>query len=52
MRKKGGQLVLIEVGVVVAIALILILVMPVVLSGFRLTLLGRFFGVSDRCFGY
>jgi urea transport system permease protein len=51
MRKKGGQLVLIEVGVVVAIALILILVMPAVLSGFRLTLLGRFLALAIAALG-
>jgi len=41
--KKGRNLILVEVGVVFAIALILILIMPVLLSDFRLNLLGRFF---------
>ncbi|MDZ7956760.1 MAG: urea ABC transporter permease subunit UrtC [Aulosira sp. DedQUE10] len=58
MRKKGGRLILIEVGVVVAIALILILIMPVVLSEFRLNLLGRFLSLAivalaiDLIWGY
>ncbi|WP_267871632.1 hypothetical protein [Nostoc sp. CHAB 5715] len=39
MRKKGGRL-LIEVGVVVTIALFLIIIMPLLLTEFRLNLLG------------
>jgi urea transport system permease protein len=56
--KQGGRLILIEVGVVVAIALILILIMPVVLSDFRLNLLGRFLSLAivaiaiDLIWGY
>ncbi|MBD2200451.1 MULTISPECIES: urea ABC transporter permease subunit UrtC [Calothrix] len=49
--KKGGQLILIEVGVVVAIALILILIMPAVLSEFRLNLLGRFLSLAIVALG-
>ncbi|MER3588282.1 MAG: urea ABC transporter permease subunit UrtC, partial [Mastigocladus sp. ERB_26_1] len=45
MRRKG-RLILFEVGVVVAIALILIVIMPVVLSSFRLNLLGRFLSLA------
>ncbi|MFQ4142843.1 urea ABC transporter permease subunit UrtC [Chlorogloeopsis sp. ULAP02] len=51
MKKKGRKLLLIEVGVVVAIALILILVMPVVLSEFRLNLLGRFLSLAIVALG-
>ncbi|KZL51794.1 MULTISPECIES: urea ABC transporter permease subunit UrtC [Cyanophyceae] len=51
MKKKGGRLILIEVGVVVAIALILILIMPVVLSAFRLNLLGRFLSLAIVALG-
>ncbi|WP_414563260.1 MULTISPECIES: urea ABC transporter permease subunit UrtC [unclassified Anabaena] len=51
MRKKGGWLILIEVGVVVAIALILILMMPFVLSEFRLNLLGRFLSLAIVALG-
>ncbi|MFH7030834.1 MAG: urea ABC transporter permease subunit UrtC [Heteroscytonema crispum UTEX LB 1556] len=51
MTRKGGRLILIEVGVVVAIALILILIMPVVLSGFRLNLLGRFLSLAIVALG-
>ncbi|BAZ01656.1 ABC transporter permease protein [Tolypothrix tenuis PCC 7101] len=58
MKRKAGKLILIEVGVVVAIALILILIMPVVLSEFRLNLLGRFLSLAivalaiDLIWGY
>ncbi|MBW4649320.1 MAG: urea ABC transporter permease subunit UrtC [Kastovskya adunca ATA6-11-RM4] len=40
-----------EVGIVIAIALILIVVMPLVLSGFRLTLLGRFLALAIAALG-
>jgi urea transport system permease protein len=40
-----------EVGLVIAIALILIVVMPLVLSGFRLTLLGRFLALAIAALG-
>jgi urea transport system permease protein len=49
--KKGGRLILIEAGVVVAIALILIFIMPVVLSEFRLNLLGRFLSLAIVALG-
>ncbi|NDJ24946.1 urea ABC transporter permease subunit UrtC [Nostoc sp. B(2019)] len=51
MRKKREGLILIEVGVVVAIALIFILIMPVVLSEFRLNLLGRFLSLAIVALG-
>lgn len=51
MRKKAARLILIEVGVVVAIALILILIMPLVLSEFRLNLLGRFLSLAIVALG-
>ncbi len=51
MRWKGRRLILIEVGVVVAIALILISIVPVLLSGFRLNLLGRFLSLAIVALG-
>ncbi|MEA5502317.1 urea ABC transporter permease subunit UrtC [Halotia wernerae UHCC 0503] len=51
MRKKGGGLILIEVGVVVAIALFLIIIMPLVLTEFRLNLLGRFLSLAIVALG-
>ncbi|MBO3458776.1 urea ABC transporter permease subunit UrtC [Aetokthonos hydrillicola Thurmond2011] len=51
MRRKGRRLILIEIGVVVAIALILILVIPVILSSFRLNLLGRFLSLAIVALG-
>ncbi len=48
---KGRRLILIEVGVVVIIALILILIMPLVLSEFRLNLLGRFLSLAIVALG-
>ncbi|MBD0269292.1 MAG: urea ABC transporter permease subunit UrtC [Cyanobacteria bacterium Co-bin8] len=42
---------LIEAGIVVAIALVLILVMPLLLSGFRLGLLGRFLSLAIVALG-
>ncbi|MBD2386556.1 urea ABC transporter permease subunit UrtC [Cylindrospermum sp. FACHB-282] len=51
MNKKGIRLILIEVGVVVAIALFLILIIPSVLSGFRLNLLGRFLALAIVALG-
>ncbi|MCC5652744.1 urea ABC transporter permease subunit UrtC [Nostoc sp. XA013] len=51
MRKKGGGLILIEVGVVVAIALFLIIIMPLLLSEFRLNLLGRFLSLAIVALG-
>lgn len=50
-RHRRRQLLLIEVGVVVAIALLLILIMPVVLTGFRLSLLGRFLALAIAALG-
>jgi urea transport system permease protein len=49
MRKRGGLL--IEVGVVITIALCLIMIMPVVLSEFRLNLLGRFLSLAIAALG-
>jgi len=51
MNKRGRRGVLFEVGVVVAIALFLIVIMPLVLSGFRLTLLGRFLALAIAALG-
>ncbi|QYX29874.1 urea ABC transporter permease subunit UrtC [Sphaerospermopsis torques-reginae] len=51
MSRKGGRLILIEIGVVVAIALILILIIPAILSGFRLNLLGRFLSLAIVALG-
>ena len=48
-RKKKALL--IELGVVVAIALVMIFVMPAVLSGFRLNLLGRFSALAIVALG-
>ncbi len=50
-RHRRRQLLLIEVGVVVAIALLLILIMPVILTGFRLSLLGRFLALAIAALG-
>ncbi|MDZ8226314.1 urea ABC transporter permease subunit UrtC [Nostoc sp. ChiVER01] len=50
MRKKRGGL-LIEVGVVVTIALFLIIIMPLVLTEFRLNLLGRFLSLAIVALG-
>jgi urea transport system permease protein len=51
MSQKGGRLILIEIGAVVAIALILILIIPAMLSGFRLNLLGRFLSLAIVALG-
>ncbi|WP_225880416.1 urea ABC transporter permease subunit UrtC [Anabaenopsis elenkinii] len=51
MIRKGGRLILIEIGVVVAIALFLILIIPAMLSGFRLNLLGRFLSLAIVALG-
>ena len=51
MKLKGGKLILIEVGLVIAIALILIFIMPVILSDFRLNLLGRFLSLAILALG-
>ena len=48
---RRQRVLLLEIGVVVAIALILILVMPALLSGFRLTLLGRFLALAIAALG-
>ncbi len=48
-RKRKALLV--EVGVVVAIALLLILIMPVILSEFRLNLLGRYLALAIVALG-
>ncbi|HEY9799479.1 MAG TPA: urea ABC transporter permease subunit UrtC [Leptolyngbyaceae cyanobacterium] len=50
-QTQRRRLILIEVGVVVAIALFLILIMPVVLSEFRLNLLGRFLSLAIVALG-
>ena len=50
-RHRRRRLLLIEVGVVVAIALLLILIMPVILTGFRLSLLGRFLALAIAALG-
>lgn len=50
-QTQSRRLILIEVGVVVAIALILIFIMPVVLSEFRLNLLGRFLSLAIVALG-
>jgi len=57
-RRKRRQSLLIEVGVVTVIALLLIIVFPLVLSDFRLNLLGRFLALAiaslaiDLIWGY
>lgn len=51
MKIKGGKLILIEVGLVITIALILIFIMPVILSDFRLNLLGRFLSLAIVALG-
>ncbi|MEQ9000514.1 MAG: urea ABC transporter permease subunit UrtC [Coleofasciculus sp. B1-GNL1-01] len=57
-RRKRRQSLLIEVGVVTLIALLLIIVMPLALSDFRLSLLGRFLALAiaalaiDLIWGY
>jgi len=43
--------VLLELGIVLTIALVLILVMPILLSGFRLNLLGRFLALAIVALG-
>ncbi|MEM9216275.1 MAG: urea ABC transporter permease subunit UrtC [Cyanobacteria bacterium P01_F01_bin.150] len=48
-RKKKSLL--IELGIVVAIALVMIFIMPAVLSGFRLNLLGRFSALAIVALG-
>jgi urea transport system permease protein len=50
-RHQRRRLLLIEVGVVTVVALILIFLMPAVLSGFRLTLLGRFLALAIAALG-
>jgi urea transport system permease protein len=50
-RHRRRRLLLIEVGVVVAIALLLLLIMPVILTGFRLSLLGRFLALAIAALG-
>lgn len=51
MEKQKRRSLLIEAGVVAAIALLLILVMPVLLSSFRLNLLGRFLAFAIAALG-
>ncbi len=53
IRKKGQgrKLLLMEMAVVAAIALLLILIMPVMLSEFRLNLLGRFLALAISALG-
>jgi urea transport system permease protein len=50
-RHQRRRLLLIEVGVVALVALILIFLMPVILSGFRLSLLGRFLALAIAALG-
>jgi len=49
--RQRRRALLIEVGIVLAIALVLIGVMPVVLSSFRLNLLGRFLALAIAALG-
>ncbi|HEY9845664.1 MAG TPA: urea ABC transporter permease subunit UrtC [Candidatus Caenarcaniphilales bacterium] len=51
MGQRTRRAFLIEVGLVVAIALVLLFVMPGVLSGFRLNLLGRFLALAIVALG-
>ncbi|MEC4816165.1 MAG: urea ABC transporter permease subunit UrtC [Scytonema sp. PMC 1069.18] len=51
VRRQGRKLIFIEVGIVVAIALIFIFIVPVVLSDFRLNLLGRFLSLAIVALG-
>lgn len=50
-RDQRRRLLLMEVGIALALALFLILVMPAVLSGFRLSLLGRFLALAIVALG-
>ena len=50
-KKRRGNLLLLEAGIVIAIALILILIVPWVLTDFRLSLLGRFLALSIAALG-
>ena len=50
-RQQRRRSLFIEVGVVAVAALILIFLMPVVLSGFRLSLLGRFLALAIAALG-
>ncbi len=49
--RQGRRALLVEVGLVVGIALVLILIMPAILSGFRLNLLGRFLALAIVALG-
>ena len=51
MRKTGRNSILVQMAIVAAIALGLIFVMPVVLSSFRLNLLGRFLAFAIAALG-
>lgn len=51
MEKLKKRSILIEAGIILAIALILIVIMPVILTGFRLTLLGRFLALAIVALG-
>ncbi|HEY9729428.1 MAG TPA: urea ABC transporter permease subunit UrtC [Chroococcales cyanobacterium] len=50
-RHRRRRLLLIEVGLVALVALVLIFLMPVVISGFRLSLLGRFLALAIAALG-
>jgi urea transport system permease protein len=50
-RHRRRRLLLIEVGIVALVALVLIFLMPVVISGFRLSLLGRFLALAIAALG-
>lgn len=49
--KKQAQSSLLEIGVVAAIILVLILIIPLVITGFRLNLLGRFLALAIAALG-
>lgn len=58
MKDQAKKSILLEIGVVVAIALLLLVIMPLVLTEFRLNLLGRFLSLAivglglDLIWGY
>lgn len=51
LERRGQRSLLMEAGIVAAIALILIIVMPFILSGFRLNLLGRYLALAIVALG-
>lgn len=50
-KRQQKRAILIEAGIVIALALVLLLIMPVVLSDFRLNLLGRFLSLAIVALG-